>query len=103
MAYIHCVFFTLKPGTPTAAVDALIGDGRELLANVPTVRKLDTGRRDPNARREVNEKDYEVGLTVCFDDRAGHDVYATHPLHNQYIERNKQHWAKVRVFDFVAG
>ena len=103
MAYIHCVFFTLKPGTPSSAVDALIADGREYLAKVPTVRRLHTGRRDPNAVREVNVQDYEVGLVVHFDDRAGHDAYATHPLHMEYIERNKQHWAKVRVFDYLSA
>jgi hypothetical protein len=102
MAYIHCVFFTLKPNTPTDEVDALIADGRELLAKVPTVRRLDTGRRDPDALREVNDKGYEVGLTAYFDDRAGHDVYAGHPLHQQYLERHEQHWASVRVFDFQA-
>ena len=103
MIYVHCVFFTFKPGTAKSEIDAQIASGRELLAKVPTVRKLDTGQRDPEAVRDVNDKDYEVGLVVCFDNRAGHDDYATHPLHLEYIRRHKLHWAGVRVFDCLSA
>jgi hypothetical protein len=103
MTYVHCVFFTFKPGTAKSEIDAQIASGRELLAKIPTVRKLDTGQRDPEAVRDVNDKDYEVGLVVCFDNKAGHDVYATHPLHMEYIDRHKPHWARVRVFDYLSA
>ena len=50
--------------------------------------------------REVVDNSYDVGLCCLFDDTAGHDAYQTHPLHDQFIERNKAHWAKVIVRDF---
>lgn len=98
--FIHCVFFTLKPGTPDTEIDSLIGDAQALLAKIPSVRRIDSGRRDPRFNRDVNDKDYTVGLLVCFDDKDGHDIYADHPLHLEFLSRHKAHWASVRVFDF---
>lgn len=100
MTYVHCVFFTLKPGTPKSEIDAQIASGHELLAKVPTVRRLEHGRRDESMNRDVSDTLFDLGLVVFFDDRAGHDVYATHPLHLEYINRHKPIWAKVRVFDY---
>lgn len=100
--YVHAVFFTIKPGVSDADVDALVGDAYELLAKIPTVRRIQSGRRDHQMTREVNDQLFEVGLVVHFDDKAGHDVYQNHELHLQYIARNKEKWAGVRVNDFVA-
>jgi hypothetical protein len=100
--YVHAVFFTCKPGTPDSEIESLVADGYKLLAQVPSVRQLESGRRDLEAVRDVNVKDYDVGLVVYFDDRAGHDVYAQHPRHLEYIDRHKSNWETVRVFDFIA-
>ena len=100
--YVHAVFFTAKPDTPAGEIDALIQDGHDLLAKIPCVRRLQTGRRDPAAVREFNDKEYTVGLLVLFDDKQGYDEYEAHPLHQQYVEKHKPHWADVRVCDFVA-
>lgn len=100
--YCHAVFFTLHEDTPDEEVDALILDGYRMLGRIHTVRQVESGRRDPNAKRDVNNQAYDVGLMVYFDDRAGHDVYNDHPIHKEYIEKHKEHWANVQVFDFVA-
>lgn len=100
--FVHVVFFDLKPGTSPAASDKLVEDAYRLLAKIPTVRRLDSGPRVLEMQREVNDQTFSIGLAVYFDDKAGHDVYATHPLHVDFIEQNKEHWGKVRVFDFVA-
>ena len=100
--YVHAVYFTCKPGTPDSEIDALVADGYALLSKVPSVRLVDSGRRDSDALRDVNVTDYDVGLIVYFDDRAGHDLYADHPKHLEYVEKHKAHWATVRVYDFVA-
>ena len=47
--YVHSVYFTCKPGTPDSEIDALVADCCKLLAAVPTVRRIETGRRDPAA------------------------------------------------------
>ena len=35
------------------------------------------------------------------DDAAAHDVYQEHALHQEFIQRNKPHWARVQVYDFI--
>ena len=98
--FIHQVCFWLKPGTPPAASEQLISDCRKYLGGVPGVKQLVAG---PPAMtpREVVDNSYQVGLLVAFDDSAAHDVYQTHPLHNEFIARNKEHWERVRVLDFI--
>lgn len=98
--FIHTVYFWLKNGTSAAAQRQLAEDCRELLGKIPTVRHLWAGK-PAMTPREVVDNSYGVGLTVVLDDAAGHDVYQEHPLHKEFIERNKAHWARVQVYDFV--
>jgi hypothetical protein len=98
--FIHTVYFWLYEGTPAAARDQLVADCHGLLGRIPTVRQLWAG---PPAEtpRDVVDNSYGVGLTVVLDDRSGHDVYQDHPLHLEFIERNRTHWQRVQVYDFT--
>jgi hypothetical protein len=100
--YVHAVFFTLKPETPDAAIDGLVDACCEELAKVPSVRKIESGRRDVNAAREVNDKDFHVGLVVYFDDKQGYDEYEIHPIHRNCVGKYREHFKSVRVCDFIA-
>ena len=97
--FIHTVFFWLNPGAPVSAKDQLIRDCRNILGKIATVRALHAG---PPAMtpREVVDNSYDVGLLVALDDAAGHDVYQEHPLHKEFIARNKPHWKRVQIYDF---
>jgi len=99
--YVHAVFFTCKPDVPACQIDSLVADGYDLLGQVPTVRRVESGRRDTAADRDVNDQDYDVGLVVYFDDKAGLEAYIEHPTHIEYVEKHEANWAKVRVFDFI--
>jgi hypothetical protein len=98
--FIHQVLFWLKKDVPQDAREKLIADGRELLGKIPTVRHLWTGK-PAMTPREIVDNSYDVGLCVILDDSAGHDVYQEHPLHKDFIARNKANWERVRVLDFV--
>jgi len=100
--YVHSVYFTYKSQVPDGAAEALIKDVRQLLAKIPTVRCIEAGRRDPQAQREVNDKDFVVGLTVCFEDRQGHDEYQAHENHHAFLANHKDNWTGVRVYDFIS-
>jgi len=100
--FIHTVYFWLKPGTPEVARDRLVADCHGLLGRIPTVRQLWAGP-PAGTPRDVVDNSYGVGLTVVLDDREGHDVYQEHPLHTEFIERNREHWARVQVYDFTDG
>ena len=98
---VHTVYFYLKPNTPKAAVEQLVADCRTILTKIPTVRQLFAGVPAGTAERDVIDNSYAVGLTVLFDDLAAHNIYQDHPLHHDFINRNKAHWARVQVYDFA--
>lgn len=100
--FVHAVFFDMKPDTPEATVDALIADIQTMLPKIPSVRSLKCGRRDVRMQREVSDTAFTVGLVITFDDKAGHDLYNDHPLHKECTGKYREHFAKVRVFDFIA-
>lgn len=100
--YVHAVFFYCKADITEAQMRAQINDAYDLLGDIPSVRRIDSGLRDVDADRPVNVTDYDIGLTVYFEDRAGHDIYQDHPRHLEYVNRHKANWDSVRVFDFVA-
>ena len=78
--YIHVVLFTFQEDTPETEVESIIQAAAGLSA-IPTVRRLDCGRRDEAVQRPVSDTSYDVGLLVCFDDKSGCDLYSTHPTH----------------------
>jgi len=98
--FVHTVFFWLREGTPEEARAQLIQDCRTLLSRVPTARHVWAGP-PANTPRDVVDNSYGCGLTVLFDDAEGHDVYQDHPLHQEFIDRNRAHWERVQVYDFV--
>jgi hypothetical protein len=97
--FVHVVYFWTKDGTPDSAKQQLVEDCRKYLGDIPTVRHLWTGR-PAMTPRDVVDNSYDVGLCVVLDDSAGHDVYQDHPLHKEFIARNKPNWKRVQVYDF---
>jgi len=98
--FIHHVYFWLKKDAPATARDQTIADARNLLGKIPGVKHIWLGR-PAMTPRDVVDNSYDVGLGVVLDDSAAHDVYQTHPLHLDFIGRNKAHWQRVQVYDFV--
>jgi hypothetical protein len=100
--FVHVVFFDAKPDTPDAVLDEMVADAHRILGKIPSVRTIASGRRDARMQRDLNDTDFTVGLVIHFDDKAGHDLYNDHELHQQYVAKYKDYFAKVRVFDFTA-
>ena len=98
--FVHTVYFWLKPGATQAARDQLVNDCRQYLGKIPTVKNLLAGV-PAMTPREVVDNSYGVGLTVMLEDSAGHDVYQVHPLHMDFIKRNKETWERVQIYDYV--
>ena len=94
----HHVFFTLKARTPEAT-SALVAACHKYLSVQSGIVYFAAGPLCQALRREVNDLDFDVNLTVVFDSKASHDDYQTEALHLQFIAENKPTWAKVRVFD----
>lgn len=98
--FTHIVLFWLNPETPADARASMLADCDRLLKPIPGVRHLFTGN-PAMTPREVVDNSYDIGLCVIYDDKAGHDVYQEHSLHKEFIARNKPHWKRVQIYDFV--
>ena len=94
----HSVYFTLKNRTPEAAAK-LVASCQQHLTGHPGTVFFSAGTCAAEYDREVNDRDYDVALTIVFESHAAHDVYQTAPRHEQFIAENATDWAKVRVFD----
>ena len=97
--FVHVVYFWMNPGAPEGARRQLVADCETYLGKIPTVRHLWAGR-PAMTPREVVDNSYDVGLCVVLDGAAGHDLYQDHPLHKEFIARNKPNWKRVQVYDF---
>lgn len=94
----HNVFFTLIDKSP-AKVQALIDACRTYLTVQPGIVYFACGPLEPELDRDVNDREFDVGLHVVFVNRAAHDAYQDDATHNQFIDAMKANWSKVRVFD----
>jgi hypothetical protein len=94
----HAVYFTLKNRTPEAAAK-LVASCQKHLTGHPGTVYFSAGTCAAEYDRQVNDRDYDVALTIVFESHAAHDVYQTAPRHEQFIAENATDWAKVRVFD----
>jgi hypothetical protein len=94
----HMVYFSLKDGSPSG-IERQLAACRKLLTDHEGVELFALGTRVPDLAREVNDREFHVGLHMVFESRAAHDRYQVHPRHVRFIEENKLHWAGVRVFD----
>ncbi len=93
----HNVYFALNEPTP-ANVQKLIDACHKYLSKHPGTVFYCAGSLS-DLDRPVNDREWDVGLHVIFQDRAAHDAYQVHPEHLKFIEENKSSWKKVRVFD----
>ena len=99
--FIHTVYFYISPGASQDARAQLLRDCREYLGKIEVVRHLWAGV-PAMTPRDVVDNTYGVGLTVVLDDTKGHDVYQEHPLHKEFIARNKTTWNRVQIYDHIA-
>jgi len=97
----HAVYFTLRDRTPEAAA-ALVASCRRHLTGHPGTVSFSAGTL-ADYDRQVNDRDFDVALTIVFESRAAHDAYQTAPRHEEFIAENATNWAKVRVFDADVG
>lgn len=98
MLLAHNVYFTLKDKSPSAR-QRLVEACKKYLTVQPGIVYFACGVIEPELARDVNVRDFDVGLHIVFADRASHDAYQEDPTHIRFIEENKANWTQVRVFD----
>lgn len=95
---VHNVFFTLKDSSD-AVTKNLIEDCYAYLKDQPGIVYFSAGCLVPENNRNANITDYHIGLHIVFSDKSYHDSYQDSEKHLLFVDRNKDNWAKVRVFD----
>lgn len=98
---VHNVYFTLKDDSAEAQQKLIAACHKYLTGHDGTVF-FGAGPLAGELKREVNDRDFHVGLLVVFENKAAHDKYQAHERHLKFIEENKPNWKKVRVFDSYA-
>jgi len=94
----HAVYFTLKDSS-AIAVENLIEDCYTYLKDHPGVIYFSAGRMVTEHNRDVNVTDFQVGFQVVFKNKSYHDQYQVAEEHKVFLDRNKDNWALVRIFD----
>lgn len=94
----HDVFFTLNDHSKEA-VAKLTADCKKYLSGHPGTVWFAAGPLVAENKRDVNDREFDVGLHVVFVNKAAHDQYQTAERHLKFIAENKANWKKVRVFD----
>jgi hypothetical protein len=94
----HNVYFTLKDSSDEA-IDALIEECNTYLKDNPGILYFSAGSLVKEHDRDVNIRDFHVGLHVVFENKSFHDKYQDVENHITFVERNKDNWTQVMVFD----
>ncbi|MEO1517174.1 MAG: Dabb family protein [Bacteroidota bacterium] len=97
VTFIHTVFFWMKEGVNDEQKKAF-EEGMAALAKVPTLYKVYSG---PPAMtdREVVDNSYDYAWVCHFESKEDHDSYQVDPIHLDFIEKYKDLWEKVQVYD----
>ncbi|MBI9018234.1 MAG: Dabb family protein [Phycisphaerae bacterium] len=94
----HSVYFKLNDASEEKVVE-LVSECHKYLKEHPGVVFFAAGKLSPEHNREVNDRDFDVSITIVFDNVKSQNIYQTAPAHLEFIERNKDNWKQVRVFD----
>ncbi|HEV3166428.1 MAG TPA: Dabb family protein [Isosphaeraceae bacterium] len=94
----HMVFFTLKDHSPESREKFATSCQKYLSGHQGTVY-FSVGSIAEDVEEPVSVKDFDVALHVVFEDKAAKQTYLDNPRHKQFVDENKEYFAKVRVFD----
>ncbi len=98
--FIHHVFFWLKEPV-TAEGRTRFEAGLKALVKVETIVDYHLGI-PAGTSRDVIDGTYTYSLLTTFKDRAGQDVYQTHPIHLKFIADCQDLWERVVVYDSIS-
>lgn len=99
--HIHNVFFSLKDNSDIQKQN-LIRECYQYLSGLPGIVSFHCGLPAQTCNRPVNDRDFDVGLHVIFEDVADHDEHQSSPQHDEFVGRNRKNLENSRVFDTTA-
>ncbi len=95
---VHTVFFWYADDADPARLAEFENDLREL-GKVPSISSYYYGPPAATAERGPVDHSYDMAINVFFKDIAAHDAYQVDPIHVGFVEKCKDLWEKVVVYD----
>ena len=95
----HSVFFTLKDRTPEARAEFVKSCQKYLTGHKGAVSVSFGTIAEDVVEPNVSVRDFDVSLLVVFENKEAGQKYLVSPRHKEFVEKNKEKFAKVRVFD----
>jgi hypothetical protein len=97
--FVHHVFFWLKePGNIMLA--SRFEKALKDLVTIGAITSYQLGK-PAETRREVIDSSYQYSLLTVFNNRAAHDEYQVHPVHDLFRKIADELCSKVIVYDSV--
>lgn len=95
---VHTVFFWYADDADPARLAEFENDLKEL-GKVPSISSYYYGPPAATAERGPVDHSYDMAINVFFKDIAAHDAYQIDPIHLAFVEKCKDLWEKVVVYD----
>lgn len=95
----HSVFFTLKDNSPEARAEFVKSCQKYLTGHEGTVSVSFGTIAEDVIEPNVSVRDFDVALLLVFENKEAGKKYLVAPRHKEFVEKNKEKFAKVRVFD----
>jgi len=96
----HAVYFWLKEGLSEEEEKDFLNFFEEL-RKVPGVLSLQFGKPAPTTPRPVVDNSFQYHLLATFRTMEDINIYETHAIHTDAVERYNKYWTKVEVKDTV--
>lgn len=96
-SFTHTVFFWMKEGL-TNEEAKLFESELEILGTCPTIQSYKWGK-PAGTQREVVDNSYTYAWILDFASVEDQDAYQVEPIHLAFIEKCKNLWTKVQVYD----
>lgn len=99
--FVHHVFFWLKESGNAQHIERF-AKALEELVTIGAIKFHHVGK-PADTSREIIDSSYQFSLLTIFDDKAAHDVYQVHPVHDAFRKTAGELCSKVVVYDSISG
>lgn len=95
--FIHHVLFWLKDPGDSASVKQFEAALKKLVT-INDIAEWHLGK-PASTRREVIDSTYQYSLLTMFKDKAAHDAYQVHPVHDDFRTVANELCSRVQIYD----
>lgn len=95
---VHTVVFWLKKDLSKDERNFFFSEVKAL-GDITSVKDFHLGAPAATPKRSVVEDSYDFAITVVLKDMDAHDEYQGDPIHLEFIDKCKDMWERVVIYD----